>query len=94
VRSQTVPLPAALRQALGREQESGLLLVGVEDDSPAARAGLLVGDILVGLAGEPLGDPDDLLARLVGGLVGRPTAVEMLRGGQPLTVQVTIGERK
>jgi S1-C subfamily serine protease len=94
VRSQPVPIPAALQQALGREQASGLLLVNVEDDSPAAHAGLLVGDILVGLANEPITDPDQLLARLVGSLVGSPTAVQILRGGRPETVQVTIGERK
>lgn len=94
VRSQAVEIPAALRQALGRQQEYGLLLVGVEDDSPASRGGLLVGDILVGLGGEPIDDPDVLLARLIGNLVGQSTAVEVLRGGQPLTVQVTIGERK
>lgn len=94
VRSQAVPIPAAQRQALGRDQDAGLLLVGVEDDSPASRAGLLVGDILVGLGGEALDDPDQLLARLVGSLVGRPAAVDILRGGQPMTVQVTIGERK
>jgi S1-C subfamily serine protease len=94
IRSQPAPISAAQRQALGRAQESGLLLVGIEDDSPASRGGLIVGDILVGLAGEPISDPDQLAARLVGENVGKPVAVEVLRGGQPLTIQVTIGERK
>jgi S1-C subfamily serine protease len=39
-------------------------------------------------------DPDDLAARLVGESVGQPTAAEILRGGQLLSIQVTIGERK
>jgi len=94
IRSQPVPISAAARQALRREQETGLLLVGVEADSPAASGGLMVGDILVGLAGEAITDPDQLLARLVGTIVGQPSAVEVLRGGQPLTTTVTIGERK
>jgi S1-C subfamily serine protease len=94
VRSQPVTIPAAQRQALGRYQATGLLLVGVEEDGPAARGGLLVGDILVGLAGQPVADPDELLARLVGNMVGQSSAVQVLRGGQPLTVQVIIGERK
>jgi S1-C subfamily serine protease len=93
IRSQPVPIPAAQRQALGREQESGLLLVGVEEGSPAAQGGLLIGDILVGLAGQPVGDPDELLGRLVGPMVGQPTQVQVLRGGQPATITVTIGER-
>jgi serine protease DegQ len=94
IRSQPVDLPAAQQQALGREQESGLLLVGIEDGSPAEKAGLLVGDILVGIAGTPLADPDELLARLTGAIVGQPTPVQVLRGGQPATITVTIGERK
>lgn len=94
VRSQPARLSAPQQSALGREQSSGLLIVWLEEDGPAARGGLLVGDILVGLAGQPLSDPDELLARLVGAVVGQPAAVEILRGGQPQTIQVTIGERK
>lgn len=94
IRSQPTALPAAQQQALGREQETGLLLVGIEDGSPAAQAGLLVGDILVGLADEPLNDPDELLARLVGEIVGQSIQMEILRGGQPVKIAVKIGERK
>ena len=70
-----------------------MLLVGIEEGSPAAEGGLLVGDIIVGLAGEPVADHDQLLYRLVGEIVGKPTPVEILRGGQLLTIQVKIGER-
>jgi S1-C subfamily serine protease len=94
VRSQPVSIPPAQQQALSREQAAGLLLVAVEAGSPADSGGLIVGDILVGLAGQPVEDPDELLARLSGEVVGRPTPVEVLRGGQPATVTVTIGERK
>jgi S1-C subfamily serine protease len=94
IRSQPVEIAAAQRQALGRDQRVGLLLVGVEDDSPASGGGLLVGDILVGLGGDPVDDPDQLLYKLVGEVVGKSTPVEILRGGQLLSVQVKIGERK
>ncbi len=94
IRSQPVAIPSAQQQSLGREQASGLLLVGVEDDGPAAQAGLLVGDILVGLAGAPVTDPDDLLTRLVGAMVGQSTQLQVLRGGQPVDFAVIIGERK
>ena len=94
IRSQPVAIPAAQQKALGREQATGLLLVGVEDDSPAMAGGLMVGDIMVGLAGQPVTDPDELLARLVGQIVGQPTPVEVLRGGQPARIEVKIGERK
>jgi S1-C subfamily serine protease len=93
IRSQPVPLTADLQSALGREQTTGLLLVWVEEGSPAAKGGLLVGDTLVGLAGEPVSDPEELQLSLSGEVVGQPISIEVLRGGKPTTVTVTIGER-
>jgi S1-C subfamily serine protease len=94
VRSQPVAIPAAQQAALGRSQESGLLLVGVESGSPAEAGGLLVGDIIVAISGQVVTDPDELLASLAGSAVGNPAPVEVLRGGQPASVTVKIGERK
>ncbi len=94
IRSQPTSITAPQRSLLGREQSSGLLLVGVETDSPAEKGGLLVGDILVGLAGREVSDPDDLSARLMGSVVGQPAVLEVLRGGQPTEFTVIIGERK
>jgi S1-C subfamily serine protease len=54
----------------------------------------MVGDILVGLAGSPLSDPDELVSRLAGSLVGSPAQVEILRGGQRTILSIVIGERK
>ncbi len=93
IRSQPVELAAAAQKSLQRDQASGLLLVGLESDSPAEKDGLLVGDILVGLNGHPVSDPDELFASLSGNVVGKPTPVEVLRGGEPKTVTVTVGER-
>ena len=93
IRSQPVPLTPDLQSALGREQATGLLLVWVEEGSPAAKGGLFVGDTVVGLAGEPVGDPEELQLALSGEVVGQPTAIEVLRGGQPVVVTVTIGAR-
>jgi S1-C subfamily serine protease len=94
VRSQPVELSDEVQQALGRQQELGLLMVGVEKNSPASAGGLMVGDILVSLAGSPISDPDELVSRLSGSIVGSPTQVENLRGGQRMTLTVVIGERK
>ena len=94
IRSQSVALSSDLRKALGREQEHGLLLVSVETGSPAEAGGLIVGDILVGIEGQAVADHDQLMTYLTGGAVGKPTSVQVLRGGQPLSVTVTIGERK
>lgn len=94
VRSQPVRVSPAQQQALGRQQASGLLLVSVEEGSPAEQAGLLVGDILVGIAGQTVADPDELTAGLSGAVVGQPTRVDVLRAGQPVSLTVTIGERR
>lgn len=93
IRSQGVELPTASQKALGREQTTGLLLVGVEKDSPAGAGGLMVGDILVGFAGQAVPDHDQLMAQLSAFAVGQPAAVEVLRGGQPVTATVTVGSR-
>ena len=94
VRSQPVEIPKNQIEGLGRQQASGLLLVGVETNSPAGEAGLMVGDILTGFAGEAVEDPDDLFASLAGEVVGEQVALEILRGGQKQEIKVTIGERK
>jgi len=94
VRSQPVSIPASQQKALDRDQTSGLLLVGVEENSPSEAGGLMVGDIIVAIAGQLVTDADQLLASLVGDLVGKPTPVQVLRGGQAMSIQVTIGERR
>jgi len=94
IRSQSVALSPDLRKAIGREQEQGLLLVSVETGSPAEAGGLIVGDILVGIEGQPVMNHDELMVFLTGQAVGKPTSIQVLRGGQPTSVSVTIGERK
>jgi S1-C subfamily serine protease len=94
VRTQPVDVPDAARSALGREQTHGLLVLWLEEGGPAEKAGLLVGDIIVAISGQAVGDADDLFAALNSETVGKAIAVEVLRGGHPETVSVTVGERK
>jgi serine protease DegQ len=89
--SQPVRLPDG--QNLGLTQRGGLLVVGVEDGSPADRGGLIVGDILATLDGQPIEDTDDLLLLLAGDRVGRPVPVKLVRGGEFAEVEITVGER-
>lgn len=94
IRSQPVEIPSAQQKALAREQASGLLVISVENRSPAEKGGMLVGDIIVAIAEHLVTDPDELFATLVGDSVGVPTSIEILRGGAPQKITVTIGERK
>ncbi len=91
VSSQPVQLPEGQRG--GTSQEHGLLVVRVEPGSPAAQAGIILGDILLTLDGQSVGDIDALQALLVGDRVGRPVPVSVIRGGVATTLQLTIGVR-
>jgi len=90
--SQPVRLPAAQRVGLG-EQKGGLLVVGVEDGSPAGEGGMILGDILVLLDATPVIDTDELQALLTGDRVGSEAVAGVIRGGELQTLSVTIGER-
>lgn len=94
VRTQPVEIPEAARTTLKREQGHGLLVLWLEENGPAAKSGLLVGDIVVAINSQPVSDPDDLFAALTSDIVGKSIPVDVLRGGRPETVQVTVGERK
>lgn len=83
-------LPAALAQLAGRDR--GALVASVEDGAPAAVAGVLVGDILIELAGAPITDPDSLRLAL-GDRPGETVELTLLRGGARLALSVTLGSR-
>jgi S1-C subfamily serine protease len=87
--------PARLSEAIAEKagQETGLLLVSVEPESPADRAGMLQGDVIVALDGKPTRHMPDLLGLLAGERVGQSLAVRLVRAAKLETLQVTIGER-
>jgi serine protease DegQ len=71
----------------------GVIVLGVEPESPADRGGLIVGDVITAIGGEPVEDANDVHARLGSGTVGTELAIELRRGGTPQRVGVTVGER-
>ena len=74
-------------------QEQGVLVLGVKPGSPADAAGVLVGDIVVGLDEHQLTTPEDLLDLLVGDRVSRPATLRVIRGDRLVSVPVTIAEK-
>jgi serine protease DegQ len=74
-------------------RNEALLVVAVTPGSPAAGAGVIVGDLITEFNATPIASPEDLLDALAGGLVGHPAALRVLRGGTPRELTATIGER-
>jgi len=93
VATQQVPLSASLAQAAGVAQESALLVVTIEGDSPAEKGGLLMGDIIVTVSGQPATSVDALRAALGATAPGQPMLVRALRGGQSTETTLVVGER-
>ena len=88
---QSVRLPADIRERSG--QRAGLMVVSIEGEGPALSAGLVLGDILLKFGGAAVYRPEHLLAGLDETQVGKAVEVELLRGGEVRTLNVTVGER-
>lgn len=73
---------------------TGLIILSIEPNGPAAKAGVFVGDVLVSLDGKPVHDTDDVQAHLSGDNIGKPVTAQLVRGGAPLTLNIVPGERR
>jgi S1-C subfamily serine protease len=90
---QPVAIPEHLRAKLGDIPESGLIVLSVAADSPAHQADLQLGDILVSLDKNHLSSIDELQAILRGDIVGRSVSALLIRGGEPVEVQIMPSQR-
>lgn len=75
------------------DNSAGLMIVSLETDAPAARSGLLLGDILLAAGERELHEVDDLQDALQGRKAGELVPVRLSRGGVAQTLDVTLGER-
>jgi S1-C subfamily serine protease len=91
IAGQPARLPDTQRPNPQRAQ--ALLVVGVTPDSPADKAGVLVGDLVLEFDRQPIESPEDLMARLHSDSIGRELALRVLRGTTDVTVTVVVGER-
>jgi S1-C subfamily serine protease len=82
-----VPLPTDLGQP------SALLVVSVEPGSPAAQAGVLLGDVILSLDQVPIAHPRDLLPFLEEDRIGREASLRIFRAGEPRDLRLTPGVR-
>src|SRR5881409_495262 len=82
---------AQLRRTLGVDTGKGVLVLEVEPDGPAARAGLQAGDVLTRVAGKPVGDAGDILEVLADRKAGAEVPVEYVRDREVRTATATLG---
>jgi len=92
VAGQNVPLLRLAQRAHGLDAKSGVLVTGVEPNSPAQRAGLTSGDIIVAFDGKPVAGIDDLHRLLVTERIGAPTTVVVLRKADKLELAIVPDE--
>jgi S1-C subfamily serine protease len=93
VRLQPVKLDDTLRQKLARDGADAVIVVGVEPESPAASANLLLGDIIASIAGRPIENAFDLKIALSRIALGSSIGVQLYRAGARLDATVTVRER-
>ena len=90
---QPVRLPEGLREILQRKEKTAAMVLEVEPDGPAHKAGVVIGDILTKIEGKPVMRLEDVQAHLHGEGIGKTVRAEFLRGGAPREVSIVIGER-
>src|SRR5213078_4349542 len=94
VAGQNVPLPRRLVRYYNLPVETAILIVSFEEHSPARKAGLREGDLIVGFAGHPVAGIDQLHRLLTGERAGQSAAVEVIRGTERLVFKVTPQEMR
>ena len=90
---QPVRLPDALRQSLQRTEKTAAIVLEVQPESPAQKAGIVIGDILVAIAGHPITRLEDVHSQLQGEAIGKKLPLEFVRGGAIQKGTITVGER-
>jgi S1-C subfamily serine protease len=90
---QPVTLPAGVTALAGRQAHIGLVVMHAESGGPAEKAGVLLGDVVVGIAGKSVEDVDTIQTLLATAKVGDTVAAEVYRGGQMKQLSIVLGER-
>jgi serine protease Do len=86
------PMTKELAKSFGLEGANGAVVVAVEGNSPAARAGIKQGDVILGFNGKPIEDPNELPRLVAGTKPGEKAQLELWRNGKREHVTATVGE--
>jgi S1-C subfamily serine protease len=90
---QPVRLPDVLRRTLKRDDKTAAIVLEVEPEGPAYKAGMVIGDILVALAGRAITRLEDVHGQLGGESIGKSLPIKFIRGGALQEANIVVGER-
>jgi S1-C subfamily serine protease len=76
------------------DHQRGLIVLSLEPEGPAAKAGILIGDIVTAIGGVSVGDTDEVQLALERHSIGATAAIGLVRGGESRKVDVVVGERR
>ncbi len=94
VGGQSVPLPRHVARSYQLRGESGVLVISIEPDSPAERAGLSEGDVIVGYGDQPIAGIDDLHRLLTEEQIGVRSSLAVIRRGEKMVVDIVPEESR
>jgi serine protease Do len=86
------PLTPELAKGFQMSGSAGALVASVQPDSPAARAGVKAGDVVTQFDGQRIAHPGDLSRLVANTAVGRRVALNVIRDGKPVTLDVTVAQ--
>lgn len=88
-----VPVPEAVRTHVPADTEQVLLITHIQSNGPGAKAGAMVGDLIVAANGEPVHHVYDILRRLADSRIGDSISLTVIRGGVKTELAVTVADR-
>ena len=88
---QIQPVTPTIAEAIGLKNAEGALVAQLEPNTPAAKGGIEIGDVITSVNGEAVKDSPDLARRIAAIAPGTPTKFGIFRNGQEKTVTVTLG---
>jgi len=94
VEAQTVPLHRRIVRFYDLSKETGVMVIGVEAGSPAQKAGLREGDVIIALGGQPVAGVDDLHRLLTDAQVEAKSLIMFIRRTERLEVAIVPAESK
>src|ERR1700730_9530320 len=90
---QPVPLRDSLREKLQWKEKTAAIVMEVHPGRPADKTGIVIGDILISLAGQPVTGLEDVQTRLGGGAIGKTLPLKFVRGGSIQEGNIVVAER-